>query len=107
MKKKIVLTFSALALTLSLVACGNSKENVLKGEAKGYGGKIVVNVTKKDNKIKKISVPESSETSEIGGEAIKKLTVDIVKKGTVEGVDVVSGATVTSNALFKAIKEAK
>lgn len=107
MKKKIFLSFSALVLTLSLVACRNSKENVLKGEAQGYKGKIVVNVTKKDNKITKVSVPQNSETPEIGGEAIKKLTVDIVQKGSIEGVDVVSGATVTSEALFTAIKNAK
>ena len=47
------------------------------------------------------------ETPEIGGEAIKKLQDEILKVGSTNGVDVVTGATYTSEAVFAAIADAR
>lgn len=115
MKKKLILTAVALTMSFSLVACGgnktstqtNAESTVLKGEAQGYKGPISVKVTKEGDKITKVEVGENQETPNIGGEALKTLTAAVAEKGTVKGVDAVGGATVTSEAFFKAIKEAK
>lgn len=115
--KKLLSLALATILVFSLVACGNktndtkgetkTEAKVLKGEADGYKGKVTVEVTKEGDKITKLVVEGKDETPNIGQEAIKTLTEKITEKGTTEGVEAVSGATVTSEAVFKAIKEAK
>ena len=120
MKKLLSMALAAI-LVFSLVACGDKKEEtktdsagdskteatVLKGEADGYKGKVTAEVTKEGDKITNLVVEGKDETPELGGEAIKTLSEKILEKGTVEGVEAVSGATVTSEAVIKAIKEAK
>ena len=111
--KKLLTAALALVLVFSLVACG--KENsgttgdktVLTGSEQGFAGPIEVTVTKEGDKITNIEVKDNKETPEYGGEAIKELSAKILENGTVEGVDVVSGSTVTSEAFLKAVKEAK
>lgn len=119
MKKLLSLALAAV-LVFSLVACGKKTDDkkpkdegkkaqatVLKGSAKGYAGDVTVEVTKDGDKITKVVAKGEKETKEIGVKALDELTKKIIEKGTVEGVDAIAGATVTSNALFKAIKEAK
>lgn len=108
--KKLLTAAMATILVFSLAACGSSnapKATTLKGEADGYGGKIVAEVTKEGDKITKLTVTGADETPNIGGEAIKTLTAKITEAGTTEGIELVSGATVTSEAVIKAINEAK
>lgn len=115
--KKIFALVLSLMLAFVLVACGSNgstttenkaEATTLTGSAAGYDDKTVeVTVTKEGDKITKVEVNADSQTPEIGGEAAKKLAEAIVAKGTVEGVEVVSGATLTSEAVLKAVKEAK
>ena len=75
-------------------------------EGKGIGGKVPVTVTVKDGKIAEVTVGENSETQGIGSKAIEQLPAKIVEAGGTEGVDAVSGASVTSKAIFTAVDEA-
>ena len=62
-------------------------------------------VTVKDGKISEVKVGENSETQGIGSKAIEQLPAKIVEAGGTEGVDAVSGASVTSQALFTAVED--
>ena len=75
-------------------------------EGKGIGGKVPVTVTVKDGKIAEVIVGDNSETQGIGSKAIEQLPDAIVEANGTEGVDAVSGATVTSKAIFTAVDEA-
>ena len=74
-------------------------------EGKGIGGKVPVTVTVKDGKIAEVTVGENSETQGIGSKAIEQLPAKIVEANGTEGVDAVSGASVTSKAIFSAADE--
>ena len=75
-------------------------------EGKGIGGKVPVTVTVKGGKIATVTVGDNSETQGIGSKAIEQLPDAIVAANGTEGVDAVSGATVTSKAIFSAVDEA-
>ena len=74
-------------------------------EGKGIGGKVPVTVTVKDGKVSEVKVGDNSETQGIGTKAIEQLPDAIVKANGTEGVDAVSGATVTSKAIFTAVED--
>ena len=73
---------------------------------KGIGGDVPVTVTVKDGKVAEVTVGENSETQGIGSNAIEQLPEAIVAANGTAGVDAVSGATVTSKAIFSAVDEA-
>ena len=75
-------------------------------EGKGIGGKVPVTVEVKDGKVATVTVGDNSETHGIGSKAIEQLPEAIVAANGTEGVDAVSGATVTSKAIFTAVDEA-
>lgn len=78
----------------------------------GYGGEVVTHVTfNPEGEIIEIAIRDAQETAEIGGvlteensEFIKEL---IEKQDNIDEAEVVSGATVTSESLIKAVKLAK
>ena len=74
-------------------------------EGKGIGGKVPVTVTVKDGKVSDVKVGDNSETQGIGSKAIEQLPAKIVEANGTEGVDAVSGATVTSKAIFAAVED--
>ena len=79
----------------------------LTGEADGYGGPIQAEVTLDGDKIAALKLTGDKETPSLGGVALEKLTEAILASGTLEGVDVVTGATWTSKGAFAAIKKFK
>ncbi len=74
-------------------------------EGKGIGGEVPVTVTIKNGKISEVTVGDNSETQGIGSKAIEQLPDAIVEANGTEGVDAVSGATVTSKAIFTAVED--
>ena len=74
-------------------------------EGKGIGGKVPVTVTVKDGKVSDVKIGDNSETQGIGSKAIEQLPDAIVAANGTEGVDAVSGATVTSKAIFTAVED--
>ena len=70
---------------------------------KGFDGEVPVTVTIEGGKIASVMVGYNYATSGIGLMAINQLPAKIVEAGGTEGVDAVSGATVTSKAIFTAV----
>ena len=120
---KNIKSYAAVALlALALTACGNKAdadtttdtantesaeavEKVGEATAAGYNGDIKVKVTMEGETIKDIQV-DHTETEGVGADAVPTLVEDIKKNNGTEGVDNVSGATVTSEALKTAVDEA-
>lgn len=80
-----------------------AKDNVFIGTSdKGMGGTIQVQITVDDGKITDIEILKQNETTGIGPEALEKLVPQALEIQSAE-VDVVSGATVTSEAFKEAL----
>lgn len=95
-------------MAFSLVACSSSAKTVsgeYTGTAKGMGGDVTVTLTLKDSVITDVKAEGKDETEGIGTKALEKLPGEIAEGNTVN-VDVVGGATVTSNAIIEAAKAA-
>ena len=76
------------------------------GTGKGIGGAFDVTVTVEGGKITNVEVGENAETAGIGSKAIEQLPAKIIEANGVDGVEAVSGASVTSKAIFTAVTEA-
>lgn len=81
------------------------KDGKYIGISTGYQGDLEVEVEIKDGKIYNVEVIENVETIGIGTKAIERLPEVIVDNNSIN-VDVITGATATSKALFAAIEDA-
>ncbi len=87
-------------------AAGGEEITEATGEGEGYGGSIIAQVTLAGDQIIDLELTGSQETPEIGGQAMETLKASILEAGSLDGIDVVSGATWTSNGVFEAIRAA-
>lgn len=95
-----------LLLALAMLACTAQAEQSYLGTAQGFGGEVSVQVTVDDTgKITAMTVEAESETPTIGGAAIAPMTEAILSAGTPD-VDIIAGATATSNAVVSATRAA-
>lgn len=120
--KKLFAKMFSLTMVLSLSACGGNNNvattadttadtsdaaaEVLVGQADGFGGPVTVTVTKKGDTVVSVEVDAPDETGGIGTMAVEQLPAKIVEANGVEGIDAVSGATVTSEAIMAAFNNA-
>ena len=112
MKKKIISFLLTLALSCTLISCGNGgssagssiKDGTYKGEGTGKGGAISVEVTIKEDKLTDIKVLSASETTGFDT-AMETLTAEMINRNTID-VDIVSGCTLTSNGFIGAVNAA-
>ena len=104
MRKNISLLMLCMLLTACLTGCRASADQ-RTGEAEGYGGTIRVSVTMNGDDITDVKVLEHNETQGVGTRAIDALPAAIEEADSID-VDGVSGATVTSNAIKKAVSQA-
>ena len=81
------------------------KDGKWTGSGEGFKGEMVVQITTKDGKIVEAELV-SLKDSDFAKEYALQLLDTIVEKGTVEGVDGLSGATYTSRGVLDAVKEA-
>ncbi len=108
-KKKIVMGLLTLCMVLS--GCQSNKEsNAFKegtytGTGAGKNGDVKVEVKLSKDKIESVKVKEHSETADIVAPAVEKIPKEIVNKQSVD-VDVVSGATLISDAIIGGATEA-
>lgn len=79
--------------------------NEYLGEADSFGGPIKVKVTMDNGQIAKIEVLSHSDTAGICNTAYDTVPDAIVKANSTQ-VDVASGATISSNAIMKAVEDA-
>lgn len=81
------------------------KDGTYQTSAVGYGGEFSVETTLKDDKLSDVIVKEHNETPSIGGVAMEQM-IEKMKKENKYDVDIVSGATKTSEAIKDAVKQA-
>src|SRR5690554_1642418 len=81
------------------------KDGVYSGQASGYGGELIVDVTITGGAISDLEVRPHDETPMVADEAIETLIENILQAQS-PNVEVVSGATVTSEALIEAVEQA-
>lgn len=101
MKKILVVSLIAL---LSLTACG-SKAEKYTGEGQGMNGKITATVTIEDGKITDVAFDHEGETEGISDPAFEQMPQRFIDAQSAN-VDVVSGATYTSEGMIDAVAEA-
>ncbi len=75
------------------------------GSSKGFGGDVTVTVVVSENEIVKLDIDGSHETENIGTFAVDMLPERILSSQT-PNVDAVTGATVSSGAILRALKDA-
>ena len=100
--KKLVSVLLALMLMASAV-CGMAE--TYTQSAQGNNGAVTVEVTVENGAVTAVTVTEHAETPGICDGAIEKIPASIVAGQTLN-VDVVSGATNTSNAILTAVAAA-
>lgn len=113
--KKIICAVLCIIMILSIVACqpktSNSTESgkfnagTYTAIATGHNGDIKIELIVDDSSIKDVKVLEHIESPGISDPAIERIPKAIVDGQTL-AVDVISGATVTSNAIIAAVTEA-
>ena len=119
--KKSLCLLCALAMVLSLAACGGDKntdptptpdggkpagltDGTYTGVGTGKNGDVTVSVTFKDGAITNVTVDSHSETPGICDPAIERVPQAIVDNQSVL-VDGAAGATMTSDAIKAAVKD--
>ncbi|RRD94966.1 FMN-binding protein [Clostridiales bacterium COT073_COT-073] len=80
-------------------------DGIYEGVAQGYGGTVRLQVTIQSGKISQIAVLSHSETPAYWQSATPILE-KIIQTGTTDNIDSVSGATISSQAIFNAIADA-
>ena len=103
--KKLVSLILSLMLALTCFSAASAEKTTWEAAAKGFGGEVKVTLTIEDGRLIDVSVVGDSETPGVGGNAIELMPGRMTAANTVE-VDGVSGATLTSNAILAAAKEA-
>ncbi|MCD7948257.1 MAG: FMN-binding protein [Oscillospiraceae bacterium] len=100
-------TSEHLDLTASedVVSTGTYQDGTYIGTGKGYGGTVTLSVTILDGKITAIEVVSHNETTAYWNRA-KKIIDTILSTQSTDGVDTVSGATVSCNAILDAVNDA-
>ena len=80
---------------------GSFTPGTYTGEAQGYGGPVVVELTTSDTSITDVKITGDQETPAVGGAALEELAGQI-KTAQSADIDGVSGATLTSNGVREA-----
>ena len=107
--KKWISCLLALALLLGAVGA-LAQPGYIPGEysaaRKGFGGDITVTLTVDEAGLTGVVISGENETPGIGGQAVTDLQSAILATGGLAGVEAVSGATLSSQAILQAAQEA-
>lgn len=112
--KKLTKIILALLMVLSVSACSSTNDQsddtamftagTYACSAKGNNGDVELEVTFSDNAIDAINVTAQAETAGLGDTAIENIIAEILENQTL-AVDIVTGATNSSNAVINAVKD--
>ena len=80
-------------------------DGIYEGSGDGFGGEIKVRLTVKDNKLEKVEILSAENETKDYLESAKKILDDAIDKQLVD-VDTESGATLSSNGIISAMKDA-
>ncbi|WP_034328558.1 FMN-binding protein [Alkaliphilus transvaalensis] len=114
LKKKLLV--GVLGLTMvALTACGGSddvnsttgglNDGTYEGTGQGFKGDIKIELVVEDGKVTDLNVLEHGETEGISDAAFEGITEQLLEKQSAD-LDVITGATMTSEGLIEAIEEA-
>ena len=102
--------FSVLALGALLVSgCKKAQplhDGTYTGTGAGRNGDITVQVTVSGGKVQDAHIISEAETADIGFPAENAILAQFVERGTTKDIDVVSGATMTSDGILDALDAA-
>ena len=73
--------------------------------AQGYKSEVTVMINITGGKVTNVQIDAADETPEVGGKAAESLSMSLLDAGGTAGVDAVTGATMTSNAVFTAMDD--
>ncbi len=108
--KKFVSLLLAVMLVVVSFSVGCAEAAFTPGEytatATGFGGDVTVKVTVDENAVTAVEVTGEKETPAIGGQAMEQYNTSLVGVSDADAVEVVSGATFTSNAVKEALGKA-
>lgn len=115
-KSKLLILLLVISMIFPLVGCQSEKAKEVTsnnlfnpgtyvGEGQGIGGTIKLEVTVTEDKITDIKVLEHNETPGVSDAAFETIPAKIIEYQSL-GVDVVSGATVSSKGILEAITQA-
>ena len=79
-------------------------DGIYSATVNGYGGEFEISLTYQDDKIVDVTIGENNETPSIGGVAAEQIAKNVKEQNTIE-LDTISGATVTSNAIYGGLTE--
>lgn len=102
--------FTAMDSCLAQAGTGSAgaeklTDGTYTSSAKGCLSDVEVTVTVSGGKVSEVAIDASGETPELGGAAAETLADALTKAGSTNGVDAVSGATMTSEAVFTAMND--
>ena len=106
--KKLLSVILAAAMLLAMAACpalADGDRVTAQGTGQGIDGDVVVEVEADAGTIYSVTVLQQNETPGIGSVAVEELPGAIVEANSIL-VDSISGATVTSNAIKDAVRQA-
>ena len=110
----IVTVIMAVGLSLYIKSTGtvpaadntaSLTDGTYTSSAQGCLSEVSVTVTVTGGKVTNVAIDASGETPELGGAAAETLADELTKTGSTAGVDAVSGATLTSEAVFTAVND--
>ena len=108
--KKLVALLLSLCLAFGMLVVASADAETKTGSAQGFASEVKVEVTVEDGKIIDLVVDDSGESYPTAGfdraETVEKLIEAIKAAGTIEGVDTVTGATITQKAVLEAVGKA-
>lgn len=105
-----IIKFSLALFCLALISCGGKRslnDGTWTGSGEGRNGPVEVSVTVKDGEVADAKVLSEQETEDVGKPAIQPILDEFLQTGgDTSEVDIVSGATLTSDALLDALDAA-
>ena len=110
----VVTVIMAVALSLYIQNTGtvpaadnaaSLTDGIYTSSAQGCLSDVTVKVTVTGGRVTGVEIDASGETPELGGTAAEALAAALLKTGSTAGVDAVSGATMTSQAIFTAMDD--
>ncbi|WP_232698153.1 FMN-binding protein [Brevibacillus daliensis] len=111
MKKGIKILAIASVAAMMLAGCGSSdagayKDGTYEGTARGAASDVKVSVEVASGKISKIEVVEHGETANLIEAVVENTIPAIIEKQGTEGVEAISGASKSSEAVKEAVNKA-
>ncbi|MFT8212330.1 MAG: FMN-binding protein [Symbiopectobacterium sp.] len=104
--KKIVPSLAAALLFVASAGVQTYKDGTYTGKAQGKEGEIEVSVNISAGKIANVEVVKHEDTEALMLGVIDNIVPEIVEKQTTEGIDAVTGATMSSTGVLEAAKQA-